>query len=233
MPDQRPAQRQVRGDDPLENCRYAVAPGHPPAPLALMKHERLHPDGYRLITSWFGRAYEQRNDDEAVFEAFIFAWMSVNAWAACVTGRDDDRDSEYMWRLQRDRGLQQRFADLLRANPTFLADVTAFRDLLPIFRAQSIRHKDVRFPAELSDRSAVIRHYLNAGITDFKPECVEWHRNQGEEVPLDWPHTLAAIYRVRCNLFHGEKSMHSEMDTRIVRAAFKALIGFFRGAGIL
>ena len=49
-------------------------------------------------------------------------------------------------------------------------------------------------------------------------------------MPLDWPHTLAALYRVRCNLFHGEKGRHSEMDQRIVASGFRTLIQFFGSA---
>jgi len=35
-------------------------------------------------------------------------------------------------------------------------------------------------------------------------------------VPIDWPHTLSAIYQVRCNLFHGYKGVYSENDISIV-----------------
>ena len=31
-------------------------------------------------------------------------------------------------------------------------------------------------------------------------------------MPPDWAHILKAIYKVRSNLFHGQKAAHSEMD---------------------
>jgi hypothetical protein len=37
---------------------------------------------------------------------------------------------------------------------------------------------------------------------------------------------------VRCNLFRGEKAPHSEMDQRIVTAAFGTLIYFIREADL-
>ena len=55
-------------------------------------------------------------------------------------------------------------------------------------------------------------------------EFREYHRERGEEVSLNWAHSLKAIYRVRCNLFHGEKAAHSEMDQKIVSSAFQILL---------
>lgn len=48
-----------------------------------------------------------------------------------------------------------------------------------------------------------------------------------------WPHFIQAVYRARCNLFHGEKSAHSEMDRIIVSTALLSLTGFFRATHIL
>ena len=60
-------------------------------------------------------------------------------------------------------------------------------------------------------------------IGDSK-EFREYHRERSEEVSLNWAHSLKAIYRVRCNLFHGEKAAHSEMDQKIVSSAFRILL---------
>ena len=43
-------------------------------------------------------------------------------------------------------------------------------------------------------------------------------------ISLDWPHTLSAIYRIRCNLFHGEKTLHSDNDVILVSLAFRVLV---------
>lgn len=215
----------------VDSCPYAVVGGGVlPRPLELDRHERLHEDGRRLISSWFARAWDQRGEEEAIFESFIFAWMSVNAWAACVTGQDQDR--EYMSRLKRDLELRQRFQDLLAANETFRSEVGAFMALLPIFKAQRLRREGLRSEIRMSRRE-IVQRYLDAGVTEFEPECAEWHLRQGEVIPADWPHFIAAVYRVRCNLFHGEKSAHSEMDRAIVHSAFNALTSFFRLSHIL
>ena len=198
--------------------------------MQLKAHHWLHEDGRRLITAWFERAWEQRGNEDATFESFIFAWMSVNAWAACVTG--EDQDHEYMRRLKADGELRQRFQRVVNEFPDVRHDAAEFVSLLPIFKAQRLRRAGVRGQDGMN-RGELVQHYLAEGITEYEPECAEWHRARGEPIPCDWPHVIAAIYRVRCNLFHGEKSAHSEMDRRIVRAAFLTLTGFFRRAEIL
>jgi hypothetical protein len=214
--------------DREQGCPYANdAAGRP---LDLDRHRRLHEDGRRLIDSWFARAWVQREDDAATFESFVFAWISVNAWAACVT--EEDQDSRYMRKLQADPGLRLRFHQLVEGDAQFRRDVEAFAELLPIFKAQQLRRAGVIALRE-SDRARVIQSYLDAGVTSYEPQCAEWHWTQGQPIPLDWPHVIAAMYRVRCNLFHGEKAVHSEMDRRIVRAALMTLTGFFRGTNLL
>jgi len=203
--------------------------GHPEQ-LKLLKYHALPPDGHRLITSWFTKAWAARDDSESTFESFIFAWFSVNAWAACVTGKD--RDSEYIERLERDEGMRRKFVELLASNQPFAMAANHFHAMWPIFKAQRIRRFQVQAESGLS-REATVQHYLDAGVTDFAPGCWQAHQEAGEIVPLDWAHTLQSIYRVRCNLFHGEKSAHSEMDRALVRAAFDVLVMFFREAEIL
>ena len=128
--------------------------------------------------------------------------------------------------------LAVQFQNLLDHSPAFRETATAFHAFWPIFKAQKIRRGRHHAPSG-SERAAIVEHYLACGLRDYEPECWESHRDVGEPVPLDWPHTLAVIYRVRCNLFHGEKSAHSEMDRAIVRSAYLTLIGFFREAKIL
>jgi len=59
-----------------------------------------------------------------------------------------------------------------------------------------------------------------------RPPCSRVHLEHREAIPLDWPHTLQAVYQVRCNLFHGEKGANSESDREIVTAALRAMLPF-------
>lgn len=215
-------------DSTVESCPYTEPSARPP--LQLDKHRWLHEDGRNLILTWFKQAWDKRHDEAATFESFIFAWISVNAWAACVTG--EDQDGRYMRRLKEDSGLQDRFQKLVAENHSFRQDTESLVLLLPIFKAQKLRRNDIRPPEGMS-RHELVQYYLGKGLSAYEPECAEWHQSRGECIPNDWPHILSAIYRIRCNLFHGEKSAHSEMDQHIVRTAFLVLIGFFRGANLL
>ena len=198
--------------------------------LELRSHRYLHADGLKLISTWFERALEQQCDDDSTFEAFVFAWISVNAWAACVTGQD--RDREYMNRLANDPGLRTAFAEIRHRCDKFRTETEVFFGLLPIFKAQQLRRLHIHLD-ESVPREERIQHYLEAGLTEFEPACANWHIQRGEPIPRDWPHFIQAVYRIRCNLFHGEKSAHSEMDRRIVKSALMCLTFFFRSAEIL
>jgi hypothetical protein len=83
-----------------------------------------------------------------------------------------------------------------------------------------------RRPGE--NREKMVSRYLEQGNVLFAPQCSKRHRDAGEKIPIDWPHTLAAVYRVRCNFFHGEKALSSEMDQQIVSCAYKTLLYFFQ-----
>lgn len=45
-----------------------------------------------------------------------------------------------------------------------------------------------------------------------------------DSIPVDWAHTLDALYRVRCNLFHGQKSGGGHEDREILSAAVAVLL---------
>ena len=211
------------------DCTYRGQAG-PEFQVDFRRFEMLHPDGQRLVRGWFKKAHDAMTEDDECFEAFIFAWFAVNGWAACVTGKD--RDADYIRALQHSTELAEKYQALLQDDRKFAVAAWKFRKFWPIFRAQDIRRAGHRSPAA-SDRPAVVQHYFDCHLRVFEPRCWKSHQEAGEDVPLDWPHALAAIYRVRCNLFHGEKSAHSEMDREIVGTALLVLVTFFRLARIL
>jgi len=221
-------QIQRNGRGPVTDVCLYVAPSQ--RSLQLDKHRSLHPDGYRLIATWFDRAWRMRGDDSSAFESFVFAWIAVNAWAACVTG--EDRDREYMNRLAHDPGLRTAFESLRASNSGFREESDAFFGFLPIFKAQQLRRSGIHLEEHVP-RDERIRLYFEDGRTEFEPACAKHHMDRGEPIPRDWPHFIQAVYRVRCNLFHGEKSAHSEMDRCIVQTALLSLTSFFREAHIL
>ena len=191
----------------------------------------LHPQSRQLIRSWFERAWDRRNETgEEAFEPFIFAWFSVNAWSACTTETYSDR--KYMEMLIADHQLATKFEELKRSDPDFLADAHRFYECWPIFSVRHLRRDNIQLHQD-GIREEVVNSYLSQGAKVFEPQCWKQHRDAYEDVPCDWPHTIAAIYRVRCNLFHGEKSAYSQIDQQVVERAFRVLLGFIRGGDYL
>jgi hypothetical protein len=189
-------------------------------PGAVIHHrfEELHPEGQKLIHGWAERAVAQSDCAERdSFEPFIFGWIALNGWACCVTA--EDRDSDYLDALLLDSDLDREFKDLLATD--LLAAVGEFQSTWPIFSS-----KDIGYNVEWGGtREQVIERYRTINPPPGrKPACVFLHRDRGEEVPIDWPHTLSAIYQVRCNLFHGYKGVYSENDISIVSKAFRVLV---------
>ena len=69
------------------------------------------------------------------------------------------------------------------------------------------------------------------GASRFEPQCWVQHRHHSEPAPIDLLHTLVELYRVRCNLLHGEKVASSEADQQVVGAALRVLVTFMRKGG--
>ncbi|MBX3282886.1 MAG: hypothetical protein KF756_10455 [Acidobacteria bacterium] len=200
--------------------------------ISFNNYADLHPHGRLLIQNWFERAREsfEINHGDG-FEAFIFLWISFNGWATCVTGRNQDRE----------------IIDALAANPQIINDFngiinndTEFSDaanelykMVPVFDPRELHRKRIlNWPHEETRRQQVGR-YIAGGAVKFNPPCWVEHRTNGPEMPKDWAHLIKAIYGIRCNLFHGQKSAFQELDRRLVNLAFTTLCRFISNTGYL
>ena len=201
--------------------------------LDLRRFERLrYESGGRLILSWLRRAWDSRDcANQASFEPFIYAWISLNGWASCVTGYDADR--RWVDTLRASPKLGARFTEMVgEADSALSRHASAFQQLWPVFKVSEIRAKGVQ-RWHSGDRSNIVKKYLDAKLELYQPRCWVRHQQESPPVPADWPHTLEALYRVRCNLFHGEKGLESEMDALIVGSAFRVLLHFLYDSGFL
>lgn len=177
-----------------------------------------------LILGWFNRAWEMRdcNDDDS-FQAFNFLWMAFNGWASCVA--QTDRDREWKDSLILNQSLCADFDKLVAdENLPLASPAYGFLQLWPIFKSEEIHRRGIPWPN--GNRQQVVKYYLANGIAIFEPQCWTRHQAQGNVVPLDWPHTLSALSRVRNNLIHGGKAGDSEMNRAIVASAFRVLLYF-------
>jgi hypothetical protein len=194
------------------------------------RYRALHPDGRALIQGWLTRAREGAAANTDAFEPFVYLWIAFNGWAACVTGKDADHE----WRraLIADPSLTGAFERAVAEATPAGAAARRFAQLWPIFKVAELRQRNIDYwPSEHDNQSRAekTRTYVDAGARQFEPRCFLEH----DHVPLDWPHTLVALYRVRNNLFHGEKSRSSENDQRVVEATFTTLLAFVEEAELL
>jgi hypothetical protein len=199
----------------------------------VLTFEALHHHGRRLILSWLKRAWDMRDcADDDTFEPFIYAWIAFNGWAACVTGLD--RDRAWLDALMLDQALIDRFDSLVADKQAELGrHAKSFRKTWPIFKAQELRRASLVGVSEhFEDREKLVSQYLSAKIA-HEPRCWMRHHIDGSPIPLDWCHTLSVLYRVRCNLFHGEKMPHSEIDRTILSRAFRVLVTFLSESGFM
>ena len=196
-------------------------------PVSLNNYQVLRLEAKKLIGDWFDRAWAKRTcADEESFEPFIFCWIAFNAWGCCVT--DEERDLKIICALKASSDLGDRFHratgdpdhPLARAAP-------AFQRLWPIFKVQEFRHKGIGETTTYANRAERVQDYIYQGATSYEPKVAGDPIPLGDDIPLTWANTLPAIYRVRCNLFHGEKSIRDEQDQIIVGAAFRVLVHAF------
>jgi hypothetical protein len=156
------------------------------------RFQELHWEGRRLVCGWAERAANQFDcPDQDSFEPFIFGWIALNGWACCVT--EEDRDSGYLDALLLDSDLDRGFNEHLAGN--LLAAARDFHSTWPIFSSKDIGHN----LAGSASRKQAIERYTKINPPPLRrPACAFLHRDRGEEIPVDWPHTLSAIYQVRC-----------------------------------
>jgi hypothetical protein len=180
----------------------------------------LHKDGRELIRGWIARANEAQSNNK--FEAFIYAWIGFNGWASCCCEAEADRVLLDLMIL--DGGLAENFNRLTVGGPNSQA-AENFARLWPIFKVTDLpdlpEHARRNRPQHRG-RAAVVRYYGEHWPTaDRAPNC---HLKHDATIKTDWGHTLEALYRVRNNLFHGQKSGAGREDKEIVDAAVDILL---------
>ena len=185
------------------------------------------------ILDWFVRAWTRRDcPSSECFDAFADLWRSFNNWAALLTG-STHRDRDWMDILTLSDSLSHVFDQLIR-QPTSQTSVfaTRFYDCWPILDSRTIKGRHIEMQ-DAALRKDIVLDLIKEGSVRFEPRCWQRHTSSEQNVPLDWPHCLAALYQVRCTLEHGGKSAFLPMNQEIVGSAFGVLLHFLVESGCI
>lgn len=209
-------------------------------PIDLENYTRLG-QGHGIIMRWFERSAEMKDCRGAqCFDAFFSLWSAFNGWASCVS--DIDVDSQYIIALMVDQGICETFKKFVAAsNPDIQAQVFQFAACWPIIEVKSLRKVEPlkqrlktmtveQLISSLGGKEELIRQYPEV---KFEPKCWKRHIKPNQQAPIDWPHTLSALYKFRCNLFHGAKELTSEGEQILASSAYHTLLSFLEYAGYL
>lgn len=157
---------------------------------------------------------------DRAFDSFIHSWISFNGWASCCL--EEERDLRMVRILSTEGELATLFDAMAEASPAYSAAVARFRAQWPIFRSLDVQ--GAQLPGE-TRRERTQRYAYTLPDAQRAPDC---HLRHPHGVPGNWGHTLFALYRVRCNLFHGKKSVDGPEDREIVGAAAGVLTPLVR-----
>jgi hypothetical protein len=187
---------------------------------------------------WVWRAQDGERGEDDYFAKFIYLWIVFNAWGSQVVTNESksDRDSYLVFALGCDPILVRCFEEKRRSDTEFRQLTHKFSSLWPVFKVRALNDLGIEFWSDRTPRDEYVQSVLHRIPTDrskgaYAPPCYLSHPIMEEapeinvqyEAPTDWAHTLTAIYKVRCNLFHGGKSFQSSRDKAFVKYAYKIL----------
>jgi len=124
------------------------------------------------------------------FASFVFIWFCFNAWLEFLASHDADNDRKMLEEL---KSTSANMSSLLGAYNT----------------------------AHASDE--FFRRSLQGLINKSKEETIKDVRGQRQPISIsdenDFANIVEAIYRIRCNLFHGGKDANDTRDQVLVKDA--------------
>jgi hypothetical protein len=180
----------------------------------------MEPDEHGVVHALVRKA---REPQEHAFLPLIYLWMAFNGWMTAVTGRV--KDNKMIADIASNTRMQAAYADLMATSEVFRDHVNDFVDLWPIFDTRAAR----KFFGPSQFRRMSREEVLAAGSADVRVDPEGW---QPGDRPT-WPQLMWVLYRVRCNLFHGQKSPALGRDRDLVVNAGRVLQTFVDGAEIL
>jgi len=188
---------------------------------------------WHFAGNWIKRSRRSGNE----MSKFIHLWVSFNAWASMVVPdiTKNHLDMYVVSSIAAAKRFNNRFETLIEEDDLFRNQVNKFVPLLPVFQVLWLNNNNIDSWNNYEDRRQFVdsvrerNPYSKDGYKMFSPPCAYEHFDMGEEIPQDWPHVMNAIYRVRCNLFHGGKMFNSPADRQFVNLTYDILWSVWKG----
>jgi hypothetical protein len=171
---------------------------------------RLDPDARDVTLELLANADQH---EPPSFMSFAYRWMAFNGWMSAVTLEDRD------WKMVNAVAAAVRLIDahdqLMATTDTYRQQVNSFAAMWPVFNVRDVRKK--------LGYDAFVQHGRAALLaTTVKRQPETWLPGS---MP-SWDQVIRAIYQVRSNLFHGEKSPQSSRDRDLILASDGILRAF-------
>ena len=185
----------------------------------------------KLVKPWLINA-EKSCAKNNYFEGLIYLWIVFNSWlsSVCIDIHKVEVDRYLIEAAGWDNHLRRKFEKLKEDDRKFCTDIKNFAQLWPVFKTRVLRNVGVTPWSGIKSSRGAFRERCfsleNDGLIgkrDYAPRCYREHIRKEQKVPDDFAHVLRAIYAVRCDLFHGGKSIYYGGDTIFVELAFKIL----------
>lgn len=154
--------------------------------------------------------------------SFILRWMGYNGWLAAVTGCE--RDYQMINALAAEARMIAAYDKLVSEDLAFKVEIDAFAALWPVLNVANVRAVLGYDAFRRYDRVALLAECDKKGI---KRQPADWVPGNSPS----WEQLLRALYQVRCNLFHGEKSERAARDQDLVLASDRILGLLLVGTG--
>ena len=198
-----------------------------------VKEVRDNYEFWEFIQPWIrnSRSYNE-------MEGFIYLWVSFNAWASLAVPdlTKNHMDIYIVHSVSVDNKFKAEFEKQKKENEKFSSSLEEFVSLMPVLQVLWLKNNNVRGWGFDEDRKKYLKMvgrknpYVTVNDNEksmFSPACAYQHFDIDEDIPADWPHVMAAIYQVRCNLFHGGKAYYPE-DRKFVELAYELLWGVWK-----
>ena len=170
----------------------------------------------KMIASWYRRSLSN-NESLCSFDAFdrfIALWISFNGFyvwelyseAKLKSGKREPSDYHFIKAIGEKDEYKEIYSTLLE-DRSYSHQITGFFDLL-------------------NSRTSIT--HFKGRVADMRYPDNETKATKFDDI-YNFSQFIGIVYRIRCNLFHGNKSIENESDLKLVEGIIEPFQNFVKG----